>query len=219
MRFTLSCPYCGATSEVEEEWAGRVCECPRCRQSFMIPAPGGTPPQQQQQQPGYRRSTPPPPVHHWNPPPQPPPQIYCPPAYREPVAEEGGALVYNPTGTIVWSCFCPVLAFWFLNRSYDELDNDAKRGGCMICFFIGIGHFVIAFVSCFANSPVLNTITQFGGLAMFIGALIESCKFASALKRDYCDRDIRYQSTWPAGLVMIAIYIITIIIIVAASVR
>ena len=123
----------------------------------------------------------------------------------------------DATGTIVWGIFFPALAFFFLKRNYKELGDLARSNGCLIAFLIGLVIIVIGCISGFVDAPALSYITQFGGLGMFISALIEGCKFASALKRDYYDCAISYRSTWPAGLIAIGILFVVVVVVVAAA--
>jgi len=40
----LSCPTCSAISEVEDQFAGQIADCPACNQSLVIPTPPAEPP-------------------------------------------------------------------------------------------------------------------------------------------------------------------------------
>ena len=57
MAFNIQCPHCNTQLEIQEQWIGMECECPQCRQKFVVPPPAETPP-------SYRRSTPPPSRSH-----------------------------------------------------------------------------------------------------------------------------------------------------------
>jgi len=53
-KYNISCPKCGGTLEVQEDWSGMETECPLCRNAFVIP-PRNNPPVQ----PVARAVTPP----------------------------------------------------------------------------------------------------------------------------------------------------------------
>ena len=212
--FKFRCPYCGQKLEADEEWSGMESGCPRCGRTFAIPAPPAAEvrqPPQLRTQPGLRWCTPPrntpPPREHYrdSPPPQQNYQTSAYPGASAYSAKCDTCCLYNPTATVVWAFLIPLLAFWFLKRNYEELGDLAKSKGCLVCFCIGIGFSVLCGISQFSNTPALDSGLQYTGIGFTYAAIIESRKFVSALKRDYCDCDINYRSTWPAGLLAIVI--------------
>ncbi|MFZ1936339.1 MAG: DUF1559 domain-containing protein [Thermoguttaceae bacterium] len=44
MSINFTCPYCGATTEAADEYAGRTGPCARCGKTITIPLPGGMSP-------------------------------------------------------------------------------------------------------------------------------------------------------------------------------
>jgi len=200
MSFNVKCPYCDALLEVDEQWSGQECECPQCGQKFVVPAPP-----QETPQPKFRRSIPPagpPPrqqFHHRHTP-QPPEQ-----AYED---ADGEFRVYNPVGVLVWSLFCPLLGYWFLKRSYEELDEPKRRRNAAMWFYAAV--VISAAAPIVALLGILNGATGFLGAIsdllksssffIWVAALVDSCGFIRLLKREYSSCSVRYRSTWlPCG--------------------
>ena len=231
MSFNIRCPYCNTVLEVDEQWVGMECECPQCRQKFVVPAPAAEEAPQapkMQPPPTYRRSTPPPrqQYHRWNTPPQPQPS-YQPPPDNETAGSDEEYRVYNPWGILLWSLFVPMLSFWFLKRSYEELDEPKRRGTAAVCFYLCIIHLlswpggvaisiIAAIINAAAVSSAVSVILEYSrfiSCLFAIGALIDSIKFMRLLKREYAGYPIRYRSTWlPCGCLTAAVLLLPMII-------
>ena len=57
--FSINCPHCGGTLEVQDEWAGVETACPLCSKAFIVPRreiPAPPPPPQEQPAGGYSQA-------------------------------------------------------------------------------------------------------------------------------------------------------------------
>ena len=220
--FKFNCPFCGQMLEGEREWVGEPTECPLCHKWFnipedssgprtAIPVGGGVTSENDPPPPTYRRSTPPPASRE---PPQPAPSTYR-------AAADDAYILYNPYWVIVWAVFIPQLAFWFLKRNYEELDDLVKFANTRRWFRIGIAIPIIGIISgvlyfLFMNANprftallnVLIVLSRIGGFGIWVGAIIESCRFAKAVKRDYGDSAIRFRNTRLAGLIAVLLVVL-----------
>ena len=103
--FSINCPHCGGTLEVQDEWAGMETACPLCSKAFIVP----------------RREIPvPPPVS------QPPAGGYC--QVEQPAS---GPVelpkLYNPNSAASLSLiFSPLFGSWCIWQNYKTLGDSVR---------------------------------------------------------------------------------------------
>ena len=121
--FSVNCPHCGGTLEVQDEWAGMETACPLCSKAFIVPRrsiPAAPP---------TPRAAVPQPVS------QPPAGGYFQVGQPASGPEELPKL-YNPNSAGLLSIFLtPIFGSWCVWKNYKTLGDDARAVRSLIWTF------------------------------------------------------------------------------------